>query len=98
MGVQTHDRRPRITTTAMFIAGLAVCAWAVSVTSVSAQTKYTNVGRGKCFAGCHDHDGEKEWSEKKDGPPPDNHLNSLKQLDPDPKTNKKNAEATKKYI
>jgi hypothetical protein len=49
------------------------------ISSASAQ-KPANVGRGKCFTGCHDHDGEKEWSEKKDGPPPNNHLNALKQM------------------
>src|SRR5262245_38864181 len=42
--------------------------------------KYTNVGRAKCV-NCHDHDREKLWSEKKDGPPPNNHLNALKQID-----------------
>jgi predicted lysophospholipase L1 biosynthesis ABC-type transport system permease subunit len=30
---------------------------------------------------CHDHDNEKLWSEKKDGPPPNNHLNALKQME-----------------
>src|SRR6267142_6770805 len=42
--------------------------------------KYTNVGPAKCV-NCHDHDNEKLWSEKKDGPPPNNHLNALKQMD-----------------
>ena len=64
----------------------------VAARTASAQ-KYSNVGRGKCFTGCHDHDAEKEWSEKKDGPPPDNHLNALKQMN----LNGKNADATQKY-
>src|SRR5258705_8033068 len=38
------------------------------------------VGRAKCV-NCHDHDNEKLWSEKKDGPPPNNHLSALKQMD-----------------
>ena len=42
--------------------------------------KSSNVGRAKCV-NCHDHDREKLWSEKKDGPPPNNHLNALKQMD-----------------
>ena len=42
--------------------------------------KYQNLGRGKCV-NCHDHDNEKLWSEKKDGPPPNNHLNALKQME-----------------
>jgi hypothetical protein len=42
--------------------------------------KYSFVGRAKCV-NCHDHDNEKLWSEKKDGPPPNNHLNALKQMD-----------------
>src|SRR5467141_48142 len=49
--------------------------------------KYSFVGRAKCV-NCHDHDNEKLWSEKKDGPPPNNHLNALKQMD---------AAKTKKY-
>jgi hypothetical protein len=55
----------------------AVCFGAAS--SAYAQ-KYSNVGRAKCV-NCHDHDREKLWSEKKDGPPPNNHVNALKQMD-----------------
>src|SRR5262245_66685331 len=60
---------------------LALCFGSAS--SVFAQ-KYSFVGRAKCV-NCHDHDREKLWSEKKDGPPPNNHLNALKQMDT-PKT------------
>lgn len=42
--------------------------------------KYQYLGRAKCV-NCHDHDNEKLWSEKKDGPPPNNHLNALKQME-----------------
>jgi len=55
----------------------AICIGAA--TSAYAQ-KYSNVGRAKCV-NCHDHDREKLWSEKKDGPPPNNHVNALKQMD-----------------
>src|SRR5262249_22831478 len=55
----------------------AICV--VAAAPVHAQ-KYTVVGRAKCV-NCHDHDREKLWSEKKDGPPPNNHLNALKQMD-----------------
>ena len=30
---------------------------------------------------CHDHDDQKLWAQKKDGPPPNNHLNSLAQME-----------------
>ncbi len=56
-----------------------VCAVLAAAPSAFAQ-KYTNVGRAKCV-NCHDHDNEKLWSEKKDGPPPNNHLSALKQMD-----------------
>ena len=38
------------------------------------------IGKAKCI-NCHDHENEKVWSEKKDGPPPNNHLNALRQLE-----------------
>lgn len=49
------------------------------VNPVSAQT-YQVLGKAKCI-NCHDHENEKVWSEKKDGPPPNNHLNALRQLE-----------------
>src|SRR5215813_7938043 len=58
---------------------MLVAAICTAATPAFAQ-KYTNVGRAKCV-NCHDHDREKLWSEKKDGPPPNNHLNALKQMD-----------------
>jgi hypothetical protein len=58
---------------------LAAAVSAGGATPAYAQ-KYTAVGRAKCV-NCHDHDREKLWSEKKDGPPPNNHLNALKQMD-----------------
>src|SRR5262245_3056233 len=60
---------------------LALCFGSAS--SAFAQ-KYACGGRAK-GVNCHDHDREKLWSEKKDGPPPNNHLNALKQMDT-PKT------------
>jgi hypothetical protein len=42
--------------------------------------QYQVLGKAKCI-NCHDHDNEKVWSEKKDGPPPNNHLNALRQLE-----------------
>jgi hypothetical protein len=45
----------------------------------SAQPHQT-IGKAKCV-NCHDHEAEKLWSEKKDGPPPNNHLNALRQLE-----------------
>jgi hypothetical protein len=41
---------------------------------------YQTIGKAKCV-NCHDHEAEKLWSEKKDGPPPNNHLNALRQLE-----------------
>jgi hypothetical protein len=58
---------------------LAFALLAAAAPSALAQ-KYSNVGRAKCV-NCHDHDNEKLWSEKKDGPPPNNHLSALKQMD-----------------
>src|SRR6516162_5817012 len=63
--------------------GLVAATCAGGARPAQAQ-KYANVGRAKCV-NCHDHDREKLWSEKKDGPPPNNHLNALKQMDT-PKT------------
>src|SRR5580704_14686447 len=60
-------------------AAILIAAFVASSPPVFAQ-KYQVVGRGKCV-GCHDHDNEKLWSEKKDGPPPNNHLNALKQME-----------------
>lgn len=49
------------------------------VAPATAQT-YQVLGKAKCI-NCHDHENEKVWSEKKDGPPPNNHLNALRQLE-----------------
>src|SRR5262245_61102884 len=60
-----------------------ILATAVLLTAAAAPAdaqKYEFVGRAKCV-NCHDHDNEKLWSEKKDGPPPNNHLNALKQME-----------------
>src|SRR5262245_12429688 len=69
------DRRSRrllhLIAAVALIAGTAAPAFA---------QKYQNLGRAKCV-NCHDHDNEKLWSEKKDGPPPNNHLNALKQME-----------------
>ena len=48
-------------------------------TPAAAQT-FDYLGPNKCI-NCHDHDDEKEWWEKEDGPPPDGHINALKQME-----------------
>src|SRR5437867_2963197 len=55
---------------------LFVCALPASA------QKFQNIGPRKCID-CHDHEKEKLWSEKQDGPPPMNHLNALKQMETD---------------
>jgi len=57
-----------------FVAVLLAAAW-----PAEAQPHQT-IGKAKCV-NCHDHEAEKLWSEKKDGPPPNNHLNALRQLE-----------------
>ena len=60
---------------------LAVPILLATVTPAYAQ-RYQNIGPRKCLD-CHDHEKEKLWSEKQDGPPPNNHLNALKQMESD---------------
>jgi hypothetical protein len=60
-------------------AQLLVACWLVLVPSLSAQTA-GNLGPTSC-TNCHDHQPEKEWAEKIDGPPPRGHVNALKQLE-----------------
>ena len=38
------------------------------------------VGPAKCI-NCHDHEDEAEWWEREDGPPPDGHINALRQME-----------------
>ncbi len=57
-----------------FVAVLLAAAWPASA------QPYQTIGKAKCV-NCHDHEAEKLWSEKKDGPPPNNHLNALRQLE-----------------
>ena len=38
------------------------------------------VGPAKCI-NCHDHEDEVEWWEREDGPPPDGHINALRQME-----------------
>ena len=59
----------------------AACVVLFAALSASAQT-FQNLGPRKCLD-CHDHAREKQWAEKEDGPPPNNHLNALKQLEAD---------------
>jgi hypothetical protein len=58
--------------------------WTLALVAGAAATAsaqpYQTVGKAKCV-NCHDHESEKIWSEKKDGPPPNNHLNALRQLE-----------------
>ena len=56
------------------VAVLLLAAWPASA------QPYQTIGKAKCVS-CHDHEAEKLWSEKKDGPPPNNHLNALRQLE-----------------
>jgi Cytochrome c554 and c-prime len=42
--------------------------------------KYQFLGPNKCV-NCHDHDPEKKWWEKEDGPPPNGHINALNQME-----------------
>ncbi len=58
------------------------CAGAIviGVAASAGAQPYQMVGKAKCI-NCHDHESEKIWSEKKDGPPPNNHLNALRQLE-----------------
>ena len=71
---ERKDRREKY-----FLSGLCVlCGFFFFVTPAAAQ--YQVLGKAKCI-NCHDHENEKVWSEKKDGPPPNNHLNALRQLE-----------------
>jgi hypothetical protein len=63
------------------ILGAALSIALTAATPAAAQT-FQNLGPRKCLD-CHDHAKEKQWAEKEDGPPPKNHLNSLKQLETD---------------
>jgi hypothetical protein len=56
-----------------------LCGSFLFVATAAAQP-YQTLGKAKCI-NCHDHENEKIWSEKKDGPPPNNHLNALRQLE-----------------
>jgi hypothetical protein len=58
----------------LFATVLLAAAWPVSA------QPYQTIGKARCV-NCHDHEAEKLWSEKKDGPPPNNHLNALRQLE-----------------
>jgi Cytochrome c554 and c-prime len=48
--------------------------------SVAHAQKYQYLGPNKCV-NCHDHDPEKKWWEKEDGPPPKGHINALNQME-----------------
>jgi len=59
---------------------LVPLAWLLVVAPcLSAQT-IGNLGPTSC-TNCHDHQPEKAWAEKMDGPPPKGHVNALKQLE-----------------
>jgi len=60
------------------VTSLLMSAWWTS--SLHAQQRYQYLGPNKC-KDCHDHEQEKLWWEKKDGPPPNGHINALNQLD-----------------
>jgi hypothetical protein len=60
------------------VAGLVTAAWLVATPAAAQSFDY--LGPNKCI-NCHDHDDEKEWWEKEDGPPPNGHINALKQME-----------------
>lgn len=63
------------------IARLTAAALAFGVLASTAQAqKPTMLGPNQCI-NCHDHDPEKLWWEKQDGPPPNGHINGLNQME-----------------
>ena len=60
------------------VACTVLCGAALLVADTAAAQDY--LGPNRCI-NCHDHDDEKEWWEKEDGPPPDGHINALRQME-----------------
>ena len=74
------DTRAGMPTTVIHrsVVSAALGAFLLSTPAVAQTFDY--LGPNKCI-NCHDHDDEKEWWEKEDGPPPDGHINALKQME-----------------
>lgn len=70
------DRLRRRLTIALLAVGLAALA---SATRVWAQP-FQVLGPTECI-NCHDHEAEKTWWQKEDGPPPLGHINALNQME-----------------
>jgi hypothetical protein len=77
IGKNRGDRKDRREIFLSVLCGLCGFFWFVAP---AAAQSYQVLGKAKCI-NCHDHENEKVWSEKKDGPPPNNHLNALRQLE-----------------
>jgi len=72
----------KATVTALRIIGVATIAWLAGwlFAPPAGAQGFDVLGPNKCI-NCHDHDDEKEWWEKEDGPPPEGHVNALKQME-----------------
>lgn len=60
------------------VATFALAAGAVLWAAGTAAQDY--LGPNKCI-NCHDHEDEAEWWRQQDGPPPDGHINALRQME-----------------
>jgi hypothetical protein len=74
------DRKDRRENVIVVLSLLCVLCGVFCFSTPAAAQTYQVIGKAKCI-NCHDHENEKVWSEKKDGPPPNNHLNALRQLE-----------------
>ncbi len=60
------------------VAVLLLCSTALLIATSATAQDY--LGPNRCI-NCHDHDDEKEWWEREDGPPPNGHINALRQME-----------------
>ena len=74
------DTRPGMPTTVIHRSVVSAALGAFLLSTPAAAQTFDYLGPNKCI-NCHDHDDEKEWWEKEDGPPPDGHINALKQME-----------------
>ena len=74
------DTRPGMLTTVIRRSVVSAALGAFLLSTPAAAQTFDYLGPNKCI-NCHDHDDEKEWWEKEDGPPPDGHINALKQME-----------------
>jgi hypothetical protein len=80
IGRNRRDRNVRRESVVCSLRVLGGLCGAFLFAAIAAAQPYQTLGKAKCI-NCHDHENEKTWSEKKDGPPPNNHLNALRQLE-----------------